>query len=77
MGRTPDRPRALSIVSEGLVAVVPGGHALPRLATWRSPRSPGVDTPAVLALVWKRTTNRALHALVRHCEATFTIPREA
>jgi hypothetical protein len=33
----------------------------------------GVDGPAVLALVWKRTSNPALHELVRHCEATFTV----
>jgi DNA-binding transcriptional LysR family regulator len=31
----------------------------------------GVDTPAVLALVWKPASNPALHELVRHCRTTF------
>lgn len=34
----------------------------------------GVDIPAVLALVWKSTTNPALHELVRHCETAFHLP---
>lgn len=34
----------------------------------------GVDIPAVLALIWKHTSNPALDELVRHCETTFTTP---
>jgi DNA-binding transcriptional LysR family regulator len=37
----------------------------------------GVTVPAVLALVWKHTSNPAVHELVRHCVATFTIPNAA
>ena len=37
----------------------------------------GVNVPAVLALIWKHTSNPAVHELVRHCEATFTIPSAA
>ena len=37
----------------------------------------GVNVPAVLALIWKQTSNPAVHELVRHCEATFTVPNAA
>jgi DNA-binding transcriptional LysR family regulator len=37
----------------------------------------GVNVPAVLALIWKHTSNPAVHELVRHCEATFAIPSAA
>lgn len=35
----------------------------------------GVDVPAVLALVWKPTSNPALHELVRRCQTTFNLPK--
>ena len=34
----------------------------------------GVDTPVVLALIWKHTPNPAVHELVRHCQMTFIGP---
>ena len=37
----------------------------------------GVNVPAVLALIWKHTSNPAVHELVRHCGATFNIPSAA
>jgi DNA-binding transcriptional LysR family regulator len=36
-----------------------------------------VDIPAVLALIWKHTSNPAVQELVRHCEATFALPGAA
>ncbi|MDQ6728354.1 MAG: LysR substrate-binding domain-containing protein, partial [Actinomycetota bacterium] len=33
-----------------------------------------VDIPSVLALIWPRTSGRAMQELVRHCEASFGRP---
>jgi DNA-binding transcriptional LysR family regulator len=37
----------------------------------------GVDSPAVLALIWKHGSNPAVRELVRHCDAAFNPPRAA
>jgi hypothetical protein len=59
----------VAILSESMT--MPNDHHLARVPLT------GVNVPAVLALIWKHTSNPAVHELVRHCEPTFTIPSAA
>jgi DNA-binding transcriptional LysR family regulator len=60
------RGLGVAILSESMTAAQ-RGH-LARMAIT------GVDTPAVLALVWNGPPNPARNELLRHCTATFTTP---
>lgn len=59
------RGLGIAIISESITAQR-GDDNLVRVALT------GVDIDAVLALVWKQTSNPALHELVRQCQVTFT-----
>jgi DNA-binding transcriptional LysR family regulator len=57
------RGLGLAILSESMTALRDPGLIAAQLTD--------VGLPAVLALVWPRSTNPALHELVRHCRASF------
>jgi DNA-binding transcriptional LysR family regulator len=66
------------LAARGLgVAVLSESMAASFAARLRSLPIEGIDTPALLALIWKPAASPALRELLRHCRQAFAAPRPA